>query len=81
MSFNNKERFFGITGSHQHFAPMTIGDPSYTHQTDYTVFKKDLPEKLKTETIKKKHKSDLVKYYGKGNVGRKLNIKPSVGNS
>ncbi len=74
MSF--RDRFIGLgTGNHQ-FAPSTIGAPEYTSQVDYSTFKKSLKEKVETENIKKKHKRDMIKYYGKGKVGKRLNITP-----
>lgn len=72
MSF--KERFIGFNNGNQHYAPATLGAPQYTSQTDYATFKKTPKEKVATENIKKKHKREMIKFYGQGKVGRKLNI-------
>ena len=74
MSF--KERFLGLGNGNQQFAPSTLGAPQYTTQVDYSTFKKSLKERVETENIKKKHKREMVKYYGKGKVGKRLNISP-----
>ena len=74
QSITIKERFSGLSNGHQHYAPLSLGVPQYTEQVDYTVFKKTLKEKIKTENIKRNHKREMVRFYGKGKIGRNLNI-------
>ena len=80
MEFSYRERFIGlpnpITGGL--YAPLTLGYSKYIHTVDYKVFKKSREEKSETSLIKAKHKHDLLQAYGKGNIGKKLNVTSSL---
>lgn len=79
MAFTFRERFIGTSNpiGGGLYAPLTIGSPEMTHPVDYSVFKKTKQEKLDVQLIKSQHKKDLLKAYGKGNIGRKLNVTTS----
>lgn len=75
MAFTFRERFIGTSNSINGglYAPLTLGAPQYTNSVDYKIFKKDKEEKLKTQIAKAKHKQLMLKTYGKGNIGKRLN--------
>jgi len=69
------ERFLGLGNPiGGRYAPSILGAPSYTHQTDYQVFKKTDEEKAELKAIKMNHKAELNSVYGIGKVGKHLNI-------
>ena len=65
-----KERFFGVLG----FAPSTIGAPKFLYPVDYPAFKKTKEEKQEANDVKTYHRKTLTDAYGKGKIGRHLNV-------
>lgn len=75
MAFSFRERFIGTPNPNGGlYAPLTIGTSKMTQPVDYKAFKKTKEEKLDVQVIKARHKQLLLKTYGKGKIGRKLNI-------
>ena len=64
--FSYKERFMGFSKGGNSYAPMTLGSPEYTHQADYSTFKKTKSEKLELAIIKAQHKRKIDHIHGYG---------------
>jgi hypothetical protein len=73
--FSHRDRFVGFSKGGNTYAPMTLGAPEYTTDVDYSVFKKEIAEKVELAVIKAQHKREIVRVHGVGS--KKLN--PSYG--
>lgn len=72
-----RERFIAKKGSFgRMFAPLSLGTPAFTNYPDRRIFKKTRAEKEEAKAIVKTHKKMLLDKYGKGKIGKRLNVIP-----
>lgn len=70
--FSHRERFYGFQKGGSNYAPMTLGAPSNCVTVDYSIFKKDIKEKVELAAIKAEHRRKLIRVYGPGT--KNLNV-------